>query len=166
MTYFGPDSFQEWIYQSLVQSLTIYNQSSQCFLFLDGGIIREVSLTVGDRGCEDCWLYIEIFPPEVIIICIIYIHISVIFQGPWCTIITDHAWGGSHPANSVITLTGSNLENCEGWNGNNINQDGWQININFNTDYYDDELTLSDGHIYFSPEPRYSQWQCKLSHGL
>ena len=95
----------------------------------------------------------------------LYIHISVIFQGPWCTIITD-PWGGSHPANSVITLTGSNLDECEGWNGNNISEDGWQININFNTDYYNDELTLSDGHIYFSPDIANGDVHCPMGYNF
>merc|ERR1712130_283138 len=98
--------------------------------------IREVSVRVGESGCSNCYLKINIYNPK----------------GDVCHFYTDgRNYDGSHPDNSVITLTGSQLDTCDGWTGDSSispTEDGWRIRIWYHAS--SDTMRLNDGHVYFS----------------
>ena len=86
-----------------------------------------------------------------------YCSIYVIFQGDGCGFLTDDDSYVSHPANSVFTVKGSQLDDglwtgCNGWTGDGSSPDkyGWKVFIQYKTS--DDSLSLSDVHIYFSTD--------------
>merc|ERR1712126_157019 len=106
------------------------------------GGVREVSIRVGHYGCSHCYLSIGFHNPK----------------GVYCgDFYTDGGYGhyGSHPAYSVITVTGSQLGTCDGWTGDGSyspTEDGWIMYISYHTSDSSDNVRLSDGHVYFSTD--------------
>ena len=82
----------------------------------------------------------------------------ILLQGDRCWFYTDGGSYVSHPANSVISVTGSQLDggngNCEGWIGGSSSptEDGWRIYILYRSYSHYDNLILSDGHVYFTTD--------------
>jgi len=104
------------------------------------GGIKEVSVRVGPYGCSQCYLFIAIYSPE---------------GGSCGYFYTDGSNYASHPGNSVMTLTGSQLGECEGWTGDSSyspTEDGWKIRIEYYTSDSSDILGLSYGHVYFTTD--------------
>ena len=61
-----------------------------------------------------------------------------------------------HLPNSIITITGSQLDHgegwfCDGWSGDNSSptDDGWKLYIRYYPIHENDGVRLNDGHVYF-----------------